>query len=132
MEAIGLLLSTHGTSRVRQRGCRADDGLAVRAHALLADTPHRVVTIAELGATLGASTFQVIRAVRAHYGLTPHQLHLQLRTVRARALVLAGRPISEAAAACGFADQAHFTREMRRRWGLPPGATRRALLRSGG
>lgn len=39
-------------------------------------------------------------------------------------------PIAEVGFVCGFADQAHFTREMRRRVGLPPAAYRTAFAPS--
>jgi AraC-like DNA-binding protein len=39
-------------------------------------------------------------------------------------------PIAEVGFLSGFADQAHFTRELRRRVGLPPAAYR-AAFRSG-
>jgi AraC-like DNA-binding protein len=42
------------------------------------------------------------------------------------ALLRAGWPPAEIAAAVGFADQAHFTRLFRRTMGMPPGAYRRA------
>ena len=43
------------------------------------------------------------------------------RLARARALVGAGAPLAELAAATGFADQAHFSRHFKQAYGLPPG-----------
>jgi transcriptional regulator GlxA family with amidase domain len=43
------------------------------------------------------------------------------RLARARALIGAGAPLAEIAAATGFADQAHFTRHFKKAYGLPPG-----------
>jgi transcriptional regulator GlxA family with amidase domain len=43
-----------------------------------------------------------------------------LRFQRARRLIDAGRPLGEVAATCGFADQAHLTREVRALSGRPP------------
>jgi len=53
---------------------------------------------------------------------------LQQRLGRARALIAAGTPLSEAALACGFADQSHLNRHFVRCFGFTPGAWRRAWL----
>jgi AraC-like DNA-binding protein len=47
---------------------------------------------------------------------------VQHRLARARALILAGTPLAEVAAATGFADQPHLTRLFRRTYGVTPGA----------
>jgi AraC-like DNA-binding protein len=43
------------------------------------------------------------------------------RLDRARALIRAGVSLAEVAAASGFADQSHLTRQFRRAYGLSPG-----------
>ena len=40
---------------------------------------------------------------------------------------MAYAPLAEVGFLCGYADQAHFTREFRRRVGLPPERYRRAF-----
>ena len=47
-----------------------------------------------------------------------------VRVERAKALLTANMPLTEIALACGFHDQAHFTRVFRRTTGLTPGAYR--------
>ena len=44
----------------------------------------------------------------------------------ARGLLAGGMPPAEAAAAAGFADQAHLGRHFKRIVGVPPGAYQRA------
>ena len=66
------------------------------------------------------------RAFRGTFGMSPHAFILRCRTDRAMELLSGGdEPIAQIAVACGFADQAHFSRVFSRRAGLPPGAWRR-------
>jgi len=116
---LGVLLRRYSVTR--RRPVKPEPLLATRGYELLRDRADGRVTLADLERSLGASRFQIIRAMQGHYGLTPHQLQLQLRVARARNLILTRMSIADAAFACGFADQAHLTREMKRRWGIAPG-----------
>ena len=78
---------------------------------------------------LSASYFY--RAFRGTFGVAPHTFIMRHRIDRAMELLIRGdEPIAQIAVACGFADQAHFSRVFSRRAGLPPGAWRR--LKRGG
>ena len=90
--------------------------------------PIRIEALAE-HTRLSVSYF--FRAFRGSFGVPPHAYIMQCRTDRAMALLAQGdEPIAQIAIACGFADQAHFSRAFARRAGLPPGAWRR--LQRGG
>lgn len=78
--------------------------------------------LAQLSQWLGVDRFVVIRAVTAVSGLTPHAYLLQVRVKRALEMIRSGASISLAAQRAGFCDQAHLTREMKKRWGLTPAA----------
>lgn len=93
-----------------------------RARDLLAATPDGRFGMTALAAAVGLSVDRLTRAFRATHGLPPHAWHLQQRLARARAMIIAGTPIAEAAAATGFADQPHLTRLFRRTYGVTPGA----------
>lgn len=86
-------------------------------------------SLAELAAQAGLSRFQLLRRFAAAYGCTPHAFVLQQRAERARALIRQGSPLSDAAAASGFADQSHMTRIFARQFGFTPGAWQRAAAR---
>ena len=56
--------------------------------------------------------------------MPPHAFQTQVRVARAKALLLRGWPISQAAAHTGFADQSHLTRHFKRLVGVTPGQYR--------
>lgn len=92
-----------------------------RARGLLDAGIEAGVTSAELEAAAGLSRYEVARHFRACLGTSPHRYLVLRRLDRARSLIRAGTPLAEAAAASGFADQSHMTRQFRRAYGLPPG-----------
>lgn len=79
------------------------------------------VASSELEAAAGLSRYEVARQFRACLGTSPHRYLVLRRLDRARALIRGGAALSEAAAASGFADQSHMTRQFRSTYGLPPG-----------
>lgn len=97
----------------------------LRAHvAAHLDQPLR---LADLAAVAGLSEFHFHRAFRATTGLTPQAFLDRARIARAEALIIAGTPLAEVAAACGFAHHSHLTRAFRKARGLTPSAWRAAL-----
>lgn len=85
----------------------------------------RLETMASV-ARLSCSHFA--RACKNTFGLTPSKLVLRRRIERAVRLMREQTHLSEVAAACGFADQAHFSRLFRQTIGTPPGQWRRENL----
>lgn len=87
------------------------------------ETPIRVEDMA--GVTqLSKSYF--FRAFKRSFGMPPHAYVIILRLARARELLTqSDDQITQIAAACGFADQAHFSRAFRREAGCAPSTWRR-------
>lgn len=109
------------TTAARARPLDPCNALALRAIEFIEDNLSVAITLRDIAAAAGANSFSVIRAVARQTGLTPRQLILQKRTDRARQRILAGARIADAAQGCGFSDQAHLSRELRKRWGVTPG-----------
>lgn len=86
------------------------------------------VTGAELAAAAGRSRYAAYRAFRAAWGVPPSEYQRLLRLRAARQYLASGLPPAEAAAAAGFADQAHLTRWFRRCYGITPAEFRRAAV----
>jgi AraC-like DNA-binding protein len=105
----------------------ADAGaLARRVRELISDSYLEDITAGDLAAATGRSRFTVHRAFRLAYGMAPSDYQRLLRLRAARRLISQGRPISEAAARAGFADQSHLSRWFSRCYGVTPGGYQRA------
>lgn len=123
VQACGLLLARHTTHVAPP----AETGAPVaRARERLSEQLVDPPALGELAAEAGVSRFQFLRRFARVHGCTPHAWLTQQRSERARALIASGLALSDAAAACGFADQAHMTRLFTRQFGFTPGAWRRA------
>ena len=87
------------------------------------ETPIRVE---DLAAVTRLSKSHFSRAFKLSFRVSPHAYIVALRLSHARALLSdSNEQISQIAAACGFADQAHFSRVFHRSIGCAPGLWRR-------
>ncbi len=98
-------------------GCRADTR---RAWALLEASGGRM-RVEELASALGCSRRHLVNRFAADVGAPPKLAARLIRfeTVRRR---LGSAPLARLAAECGFADQAHLSREFTALAGVPPTA----------
>jgi AraC-like DNA-binding protein len=94
-------------------------GLA-RARQFLDAETGRVVRAEELEAVSGLTRYDLARQFRAVYGTSPYRYSLLRRLDHAQARIGNGEPLSAAALAAGFADQAHFSRAFKAAHGLTP------------
>ena len=77
-----------------------------------------------LGALVGMSSYQVVRAVKRVTGLSPIAWRQNARVMRARQLLREGESIADAANVLGSTDQSHFHRVFRAHVAASPGAYR--------
>ncbi len=98
-----------------------------RAAELMQDESACALILAQLSAVAGLTPSHFVRAFSRHYGMTPHAYLLDQRIRHARTLLRQGQPLAEVALASGFADQAHFQRQFKRRVAATPGQYRAQL-----
>ncbi|HXW44552.1 MAG TPA: AraC family transcriptional regulator [Streptosporangiaceae bacterium] len=125
--AVGSMVRRATTGPVQVSAPAAGARAAEQARQLIRARAADDVSSAELAAAAGCSRFALNRAFVAAYGMTPGDYQRQLRLRSARQLIASGKPIGEAAAQAGFADQSHLTRWFSRYYGITPGGYRRAL-----
>ncbi|NLS06975.1 helix-turn-helix transcriptional regulator [Rhizobium sp. P32RR-XVIII] len=94
------------------------------ATSYLAANTGRDVRVAEVAAHCGLSLSYFIKAFREATGRTPHRWLLEYRAQRSLDMLLGDQSIAEIAAACDFADQAHFSRVFKQIYGATPGGWR--------
>ncbi|MGL6567402.1 AraC family transcriptional regulator [Aeromonas dhakensis] len=102
-----------------------------RAAELMQDDCSSALTLAQLSSVAGLTPSHFVRSFSRHYGMTPHAYLLDQRIRHARTLLRRGEPLAEVALASGFADQAHFQRQFKRRVAATPGHYRKQLTRPG-
>ncbi len=87
----------------------------------------REVKLEDVAAAVHLSPFHLARLFKQVSGQSPHQYLVQVRVNAARSLLSAGsgqRSLAEVAAAVGFSDQSHLTRQFKRHFGVTPSQLR--------
>jgi AraC family transcriptional regulator len=123
IEALGLGLGAPG------RGHRVTPACVAAAEEVLREGSRDALGLRDVARRVGVHPIYLARAFRRHRGRSVGAFLRALRLADAARLILdEGRPIVEAAALAGFADQAHLTRRASAEIGLAPGRLRRHLL----
>lgn len=97
------------------------------AQALERATANPLLTVASLAREAGASPSNLRALAKNELGLPLSRWLLWRKLERATRAVAAGADLAQAAVAGGFADQAHYSRTMRRMFGITPASARAAL-----
>jgi AraC-like DNA-binding protein len=112
---------TFGEAPAPDEGPQRDRELAEELRALLDHDLFGRPSIAAAAREIGVGPTTAARAFRRTFGIAPHAYVLGRRLEAARERILDGRPLAEVAAAVGFVDQAHLTRQFKRFLGTTPG-----------
>lgn len=98
-----------------------------RAFEMLHDPAPCAPSLAAVAAAVGVHRVHLARTFRDHYGEPIGSRTRRLRLQRALRLLEGDLPLAQIAAAAGYADQSHMTREVTARLGVPPARLRRGL-----
>ncbi len=124
LAVCALLLARHSETRSAPRErIVLPRRIAIAREALDASLADNL-SLNALAGLCDVSPYHLARSFTEHVGLPPHAYHLQKRIEYAKTLIQQGLDLAEAAAATGFADQAHMTRHFRRHMGVTPGQFR--------
>jgi AraC family transcriptional regulator len=89
---------------------------------------HQPVSLADLAAVAGLSSFHFLRSFKGSLGSTPARYVLDRRMERARYLLkISNLTVSEVGIGVGFQDVSHFSRAFRRAMGVTPSAFRSSV-----
>ncbi len=118
-----------------QLSCTADtkvyfdyNALANRSLKYIEDHVDGTLSLREMEEALGASRYTIIKAFREHYNATPGAYSMQLRAAKAKGLIRTSLTLVEVATEAGYYDQAHFSREFKKAYGVTPKAYREMLI----
>lgn len=100
---------------------RIDRGAVLRCRDYLLENSADTVGSEELERISGLDRFTLFRHFRGLLGTSPHRYLIMRRLQKCKEMMRAGASLAETAFACGFADQAHFTRHFKNAFGMPPG-----------
>ncbi|KJY74718.1 AraC family transcriptional regulator [Vibrio nigripulchritudo] len=114
------LFTRYGSMSANASAKLKSDKSALKVREYLLDNWQLNVSLDELEDETQKSRFQLIRAFKASYGITPHQFLLLVKAHKAKQLLAQGNSCVETSLACGFYDQSHFNRNFKRAFGVTP------------
>lgn len=121
------LLQRYGEQRLDTH-CKTAGGVRMaRVRDLLRARYEEDLTVETLANEAGLSRVHLTRAFTKEFGVPPHIYLNAVRVERAQSAMLGGSALADVAAACGFADQSHFSRRFKGSVGLSPGAWLRQM-----
>ena len=121
-ELLIRLLRSDSAAAVRSAVARTPDAVRIlESMRFIQDEHARKLTVEQLAKRAGMSSSHYAHRFSSVARITPMRFLREARLERARSLLMANRArASEIASQVGFESAAHFTREFKRRYGVPP------------
>lgn len=123
------LLALDPGARRGSPSSRASAIAVERARQYLDANIRRAVASDELEQITGLDRYALARQFRARLGASPYRYLTMRRLDHAKAMMRRGESLAETAAASGFSDQSHMTRQFKQAFGLSPGKWRSIVAR---
>ncbi|GMQ47252.1 AraC family transcriptional regulator [Vibrio sp. 10N] len=115
-----MLATQHGRSMDLPKDVGLNRAKLLLAREFLDAHPEQDVTLEQLATIAGCSKYHFVRQFGKTFGITPHAYQIQVRLIKAKALLKAGISIADTAMDCGFHDQSHFSRHFKKALGTTP------------
>ena len=80
----------------------------------------KTLSLTDIEKTFGINKFILIRNFRKKFNATPNAYQLQMRVNYGKGLLKSSNDIADVALRSGFYDQAHFTKEFKKAYGITP------------
>lgn len=120
-EVVFRLLRTPSAAVLRQAVSKNDTSRIQRAIAFIEANADRALTVAEIARHVAMSPSHFAHRFRDAASVSPMRYQKHVQMSRARELLLAADSrVGDVATRVGYASPAHFTRDFKRHFGLPP------------
>lgn len=131
-EALGMQLAVHllrNYASINFRNSNGSQGLSPgqmqRVREYIDAHLHEALSIQEMAEAVGLGAWTFARQFRAAAGCAPHAFVIDQRVKRAKGLLIGSDlAIKKIAAQCGFSDQSHMSRAIRKHLGVTPAQLR--------
>lgn len=125
LQVIGIVQGSLHEGAAPAIAPRQDERALAAAHCIERRAAE-LLTLDDVAAAVGLSTFHLMRVFKRSIGVTPHQYLMRVRLLRAIDLLRDTRqPVTSIAYEAGWSDLSNFTRTFQRDVGCSPGQFRR-------
>ena len=129
-DALAGLVLRLGERRKATAAVKPEHRIVREAMEVIREDPARDISLDDLAAMAGRSSYSFLRLFRKTTGFPPHRWQIQCRLRLARRHIAEGMSLADTAFASGFCDQSHLHRRFRQAYGITPGQFRAGIKRS--
>jgi len=130
-QIIGILSSTilkHSDKRPDVRKIYKLGNKLTKVKEHIKNNINQKISIKQLADIAGVSLYHFIRSFTADVGVAPYEYVSMQRARRAKELILAGKKAVDVAIECGYTDQSHMNRWLKKIYGITPRALSNIVL----
>ncbi len=121
------LLVRHGSSKGREVSHNHAPGAIKKVRSYILDMAEGNISLDDMAEIAGFSRYHFLRTFTASQGISPHAFLLNRRLQLAKAALMDGAKIADAALQSGFFDQSHLSRRFKAAYGITPRQFQQAI-----